>query len=61
MMACLKENFLSQDNADLHSEHGFLVPSRELCQNWLRHMKGHSLSPRSCPATWSATSERLGY
>ena len=24
-------------------------------------LKGHSLSPRSCPATWSAPSERFGY
>ena len=24
-------------------------------------LKGHSLSPRSCPATWSAPSEKFGY
>ena len=24
-------------------------------------LKGHSLSPRSCPPTWSAPSERFGY
>ena len=24
-------------------------------------LKGHSLSPRICPATWSAPSERFGY
>ena len=35
--------------------------SSKLCQIWLRHWKGHSLSPRSCPPTRSAPSERFGY
>ena len=45
-----------------HSEHRFPARSFKLCQIWLRHpLKGHSLSPRSCPATRSAPSERYGY
>ena len=32
------------------------------CQNWLRHCRGTlSLSPRGCPPTLSAPSERFGY
>ena len=44
-----------------HSEHRFLAPSSKLCQILVTPLKGHSLSPCSCPPTWSAPPERFGY
>ena len=42
-----------------HSGHRFPTPSSKLCQ--IKPLKGHSLSPSSCPPTRSAPSERFGY
>ena len=47
-------------NFTSHSEHRFQALSYKLCQIWLRHWRG-TLSPRSCPLTRSAPSERFGY
>ena len=53
---------------DPHSEHRFPAPSPSLSGTFLQTLphlvtplKGYSLSPRSCPATRSAPSERFGY
>ena len=43
-----------------HSEHRFPAPSSKL-PDLVTPLKGHSLSPRSCPPTRSASSERFGY
>ena len=43
-----------------HSEHRFPVPSTKL-PHLVTPLKGHSLSPRSCPPTRSAPSERFRY
>ena len=54
--------FIANTTQHPHSEHRFPAPSSKLCQIWLRHWRGtSSLSPRSCPPTRSAPTERFGY
>ena len=44
-----------------HPEHRFPAPSSKLCQNLVTPLKGRFLSPRSCPPTLSAPTDRSGY
>ena len=44
-----------------HTEHRFPAPSSKLCHNLVTPLKGRFSSPRSCPPTRSAPSDRSGY
>ena len=43
------------------SEYRFPAPFLKTLPDLVTPLKGHSLSPRSCPPTRSALSERFGY
>ena len=57
LFMCLR----TQRGIDAHSEHRFPGTLLQTLPDLVTPLKGHSLSPRSCPPTGSAPPERFGY